>query len=95
MRHLNRLKLALLLGAVVVVAVGLYLALTHLGLFKTVFAPVALVVAGAGAVVKTVGGKPIPKNDTGRPRRVGTSGVSPKPKDETKHRARPRHNNWR
>lgn len=64
------------------------------GFWGALAAPALITVAGAGEVMRKAGAKSVRKNEQGKPRRVGTSGVSPKPKEGEK-RARPRQNNWR
>lgn len=88
-------QLTMLLIAFIAVCVGLYLAIRQWGLVGgLVLAPVAAGAAVLNQGAKLAGAKPMPKNDTGRPRRPGPSGVSPTPQPGEK-RARPRRNRGR
>ncbi len=94
---MNRLKVIAVLVGAVIVLVGGYFAWRQWGAWApvgVVLTPIAVVTAGAAAILKSGGAKPIPKNDTGRPRRPGPSAVSPTPA-AGKTRARPRRNRGR
>lgn len=85
----------LLLRLLIVLALAfIAYAVWRWGFWGTLAAPVLVTVAGAGEVMRKAGAKSVKKNKAGKPRRVGTSAVSPKP-EEGKKRARPRQNNWR
>ena len=89
-------KSRLILYSVLAIAAGalLYFAIRQFGLLGTLLVPAAAAGAVLNQIAKTAGAKSVPKNDSGRPRRPGTSAVSPTP-EEGEKRARPRRNSWR